>query len=160
MKPAIEDRLFSLGCLLELIGVCFLGYLTTTAHWGYSLGVIGLIVVWLLICRIRVGRNRRRNLDVLRTAFATSTHALPQLKKDSSYGFPAFTLTFQSEAELRQAEESGCISAFKQAIQALYGHTGSKRNPFDADRAVWATYEGWQPRLNTHDQLHNGDADA
>jgi hypothetical protein len=31
----------------------------------------------------------------------------------------------------------------------LYAHVGGSDNPFEADRAVWATYDGWQPRYTT-----------
>ena len=147
MKPPIEERLFSLGCLLVLIAVCAFGYLAFSSHWAYLAAVAGLIGGWLLICRTRLRRNHRKHLEALRLAFAPSERPIPHLKEGGSYGFPTFTLTFASEAELKQAEESGRIAAFKKTIQSYYAHMGSKGNPFDADRAVWATYKGWQPRL-------------
>jgi hypothetical protein len=149
MKPRIEEKLFSLGCLLVLIGVCAFSYLAFFSHWTYSVAVVGLIAGWLLVCRIRARRDHRRHLAALSAAFSSSSLPLPRLKSSYSYGYPSFTLTFSSEAELKQAEESGFIAAFKQAIQSLYMHTGRKQNPFDADRAVWATYDGWQPRFTT-----------
>ena len=89
--------------------------------------------------------DHQRHIEMLKLVFAQSGVPVPHLKDGYSYGFRSFTLTFATEAELRQAEALGCIAAFKQAIQTLYGHVGSKRNPFDADRAVWATYVGWKP---------------
>jgi hypothetical protein len=137
-----EERLYSLGCQLTLIGMCVSGYLALTLHWTYATAGAGLICGWLLLGQIRLRRDRRRHLDALDAAFAPSGHPIPSLKEGSSYGFPTFTLTFPSAVELRWAEESGCLAAFKQAIQSLYGHTGCKQIPFDADCAVWATHAG------------------
>ncbi len=149
MRPPTEEKLFSLGCLLVLIGVCAFTYLAFHTHWAYSAAAAGLIGGWLLICQIRMRRDHRRHLAALSAAFASSSLPLPRIKQSGSYGFRSFTLTFSTEAELTQAQESGCIAAFKQAIQSLYMHTGSKQNPFDAQRAVWVTYEGWQPHFTT-----------
>jgi hypothetical protein len=137
-----EERLFSLGCLLMLIGLCVSGYLALTLHWTYVTAGAGLICGWLLFWQIRSRRDHRRHLDALNAVFAPSGRPVPSLKEGSSYGFPTFVLTFPSAADLRQAEESGCLAAFKQAIQSLHGHTGGKLIPFDADRAVCATFEG------------------
>jgi hypothetical protein len=143
VKPAMEERLFSLGCMLVLVGTCVTGYLAVTSHWMYAAATAGLIFGWRLVCRIRSSRDRCRHLEALSASFSPSGRPFPRLTEGTSYGFRTFTLTFRSEAELRQAEASGCIAAFKQAIQSLYGHTGGRQNPFDADRAVWATHEGW-----------------
>ena len=141
MKPLIEERLFSFGWLLVLIAVCALGYLTLASHLAYSVAVAGLIGGWWVICGLRVRRHRRRHLDALKIAFASSDRPAPHLKEGNRYAFPTFTLTFASDAELKQAEVSGCIAAFKQSIQSMHAHIGSRQNPFDADLAVWATYE-------------------
>jgi hypothetical protein len=137
-----RERRSSLGCLLTLIGMCVSGYLALTLHWTYATAGAGLICGWLLFGQTRLRRERRRHRDALNAAFAPSGHPSPHLKEGWSYGFPTFTLTFPSATELRQAVESGCLAAFKQAIQSLYGHTGCKQIPFDADCVVWATHEG------------------
>ena len=74
--------------------------------------------------------------------FSGSEFPVPELKVVHMYGFPAFTLTFASEEALQQAEASGGIASFRQTIQDLYGHAGSKRNSFDEKRAIHATYIG------------------
>jgi hypothetical protein len=89
-------------------------------------------------------RDHLRHIEILRLAFAETEIAAPQLKQANHYGFPHFSLTFPSEAELKQADLGGCIAAFKQEIQTRYGNTGPKNNPFDIERAVWVTYKGWQ----------------
>jgi hypothetical protein len=141
MKPRNEERLEKLGCLSVLIGVCVFGYLTFSSHWAYTLAVVGLFGAGVLIIRIGKRRDHLRNIEALRLAFAPSGLAVPQLKDGNSHGFPFFTLTFPSEADLKRADALGCIAAFKQRIQTLYGHTGGKRNPFNVDYAVWATFE-------------------
>lgn len=147
MNAQPEARLSSLGCLLVLIGVCTFGYLAYSSHWAYTFAVVSLIGVGLLIVRIGKRRDHHRHVEVLRLAFAPSGLPVPQFEDGYRYGFPSFTLTFPSEAELKQAEALGCITAFKQAIQTLHGHTGSKRNPFDVNRAIWITYVGWKPSM-------------
>lgn len=145
MKTRTEERLVRFGCLTVLVGLSVFGYLAFSSHWAYSVAVAGLIGVGWLIVQVAQRRDHSRHVEMLGLAFAPSGLPVPQLKDGSSYGFPSFTLTFASEAELRQAEAQGCIAAFKDAVQTVYGHTGSKRNPFSADQAVWATYVGWQP---------------
>jgi len=127
------------------IGVCAFGYLALVSDWRYWVAVAGLLGGLLLM--VKRGRQRylERQLEVLkvlRATFAPSGLTVPHLKEGTSYGFATFTLTFPSEAELKQAEESGSIAAFKQAIQSLYADEGSTQNPFDANMAVTATYEG------------------
>ena len=144
MSPANEEKLFSAGCLLVLIGVCVFGYLALHSHWLYSAVVAALIGSWMLVCRIRFRRDHRRHCELLTDAFANSGQPTPLLKDGMSYGFPSITLVFSSEDELKQAQESGRIEAFKHTIQLLHKHRGTKRNPFNAECAVWATYRGWK----------------
>jgi hypothetical protein len=144
MRPSTENRLFSLGCLFVFIGVCVSGYLALSNR-VYWIVVAGLIGGWLLVSRRGQRLRHRRHLEALRAAFGSSERLVPHLEEGNHYGFPAFKLTFASEAELRHAEESGRIAAFKESIQSLYAHVGSKQNPFNAEWAVSATYEGWKP---------------
>ena len=145
MKFQNEEILTRFGCLAVLVGMICFGYLAYSSHWAYSIAVVGLIGVGWLFVQIAEKHDHQRHIEMLKLVFAQSGVPVPHLKDGYSYGFRSFTLTFATEAELRQAEALGCIAAFKQAIQTLYGHVGSKRNPFDADRAVWATYVGWKP---------------
>ena len=149
MKPAIEEKLLSYGCLLVLVAVCVCVWLAFVLSWTYVVCAPCLIGGWLLICYTRSCRDHQRHLDALDDAFSSSGLVVPHLKERNSYGFPSFTLTFPTEDALKRAEELGCISAFKRSLQTLYSHTGSSENPFDADRAVWATYIGWQPHIPT-----------
>jgi hypothetical protein len=71
---------------------------------------------------------------------------LPKLVIGGRYGFPAFTLTFATEAALAQAEHAGCIDAFKKKLQVRYADSGTKESPFDAEFAVHLTLERHLPR--------------
>jgi hypothetical protein len=145
MRPSIEDRIFSLGCPIILSAVCALGYFTASGNWTYAIVAASFIGVWLVIARLRVKRLHRMHIAALKLAFAGSGLAVPHLKDGRHYSFPNFTLTFTSESELQRAEAAGCIRDFKKAIQTRYADSGSKGNPFDVERAVSTTYEGWMP---------------
>ena len=142
MKRSTEERLFSFGCLVVLVGVGVFGYLAFSSRWKYSGGIAGLIGSVVFICWIRVKRDDRRHHEALIKAFVEAGLPLPEIKVQNTYGFPFFTLTFESEAALQQPEASGGIASFRQVIQNLYGDIGPKRQPFNAERAIYATYTG------------------
>ena len=145
MKRSTEERLFSLGCLLVAIGVIHFCYLALVSNWNYLLASAGMVGGWLILNSIRNRRDQRRHVEALKAAFAPTTQRVPHLTEGYIYGYPYFTLTFESETEMKLAEQTKCIAAFKQSIQSLYGHLGGSRKPFSADRAVAATYEGFRP---------------
>ena len=147
MKPSTGEKLFSFGCLLVLIGISTCLFFAFTSGLRYAFYALCLVVIWLVIARIRSGHFRQKHLVALQDAFSEKDMPVPQFKESYSYGWPSFTLTFQTEEDLRRAKEAGCISAFKQKIQLFYDHLGGAENPFDADRAVGATYVGWQPQV-------------
>ncbi len=149
MKPANEEKLFSYGCLSVLAVILLCVWLAFSSSWTYGLLAACLLVGWLLICRIRLRRDHLSHTAALREAFSVPGITVPKLSERNSYGFPSFTLTFPTEEALKHAEEAGCVAAFKQSLQLLYAHVGGSDNPFEADRAVWATYDGWQPRYTT-----------
>lgn len=144
MKPHIEERLFSSGCLLVFIAGCCLFFLAINFHWKFGIAFVGLFLAWVVVGLLRSKRFDHMHQEALKSAFSSSGIKLPHLKEGSLYGFPTFKLTFSSEAELLQAEASGSITAFKQAIHSIYYHVGG--DSFNSDSAVWATYEGWSPR--------------
>ena len=84
-----------------------------------------------------------------RAAFRDFDYPEPKLKTATSYGFPTFTLTFATEEALKAAQTEGRLGAFKYSISELYGHCGSVSNPFDAARAVRATFEDWKLTFTT-----------
>ena len=142
MTTPSHERLFQVGCLGLLLAICVLVYLAVTSHWQYVLAVVGLILVGGLVFRLRERRWRRMLLEPLAAACSDCGVAIPRLVEGNHYGWPTFGLVFASASELKLAEEAGCVAAFKQSVQSLHGHIGDEKNPFDADWAVWVTYEG------------------
>jgi len=150
MKPAHADRAFSFGCLLVFTGMVFFGYLAVNTRWTYSAAVVGLMIFWLIIARIRLGRLHRRNMKALNDIFADSGIPIPLLKEGGSYGYSSFVLMFRSEADMNNAGQSGRIDAFKQALQTFYGHQGRAGNPFDVNCALqvkYGDYDRWLSEL-------------
>jgi len=125
-----------------------LAYLSVKFHWGFSIAAGCLIASWLFLCRQCVKRDNKIIMEKFQHAFAVSNIEAPQFEIGGHYGFPAFTMTFSTAETLKRAEEAGCLSIFKRFLQEFYGHLGSRSNPFDAERALWATYKGWKPQLN------------
>jgi len=145
MSKALQEKLSSIGCLLVIIGVCVFIYLAYTSNWRYLIAAAGLVYFWIRISRMRLSQEEQRDIAALRSIFSGDELKTPQFKRGASYGFPTFTLTFDSESALRQAEGSGHIGSFKQYIQSTYANIGGKQNPFNAEFAIYVTYEGQHP---------------
>ena len=143
MNPEREDQQFQRGCLaafILLLASCLLAYFVDRAFLWLAGGVI---LVWEIVSRRRARRERARLDDALAEAFNEFRGPLPELKTGTSYGFPSFTLTFPDTHVLEAAQQGGHIGRFKRAVSDLYAHCGTEKRPFDAEMAVWATYEGW-----------------
>jgi len=147
MSNALQERLNSIGCFLVFVGLCVFVYLAYTSNWRYLIAAVGLVYCWVRISKIRLKHSDQRDIDALKSVFLGSESNIPQFKRGASYGFPTFTLTFESESALRQAEKSGHISSFRQYIQSTYANSGGKRNQFNAELAIYVTYEGQHPNL-------------
>lgn len=63
-------------------------------------------------------------------------------------GFPTFTITYATKAKLIKAKEMGTPKLFTLEIEKLCKDIGSESNPFDAELAVWFTYEGELEQIN------------
>jgi hypothetical protein len=116
-----------------------------TSQKKYWVSGFGLLVAWLVISKMRSIHLHKKHQAAFEDSFGHLGAHEPILKESSSYSLPTFTLIFPSESALAKAEAAGSVTHFKRAIQALYGHVGGKSNPFDADKAVWATHVGWSP---------------
>ena len=140
MKLAKE--LLPIGCLLAIV---FLVAGVVLAWMGKPIYLIGAVlffgVVWWL-ASIRQKKEKREVESEFRTVFESFEGSPPVLEQSSSYGFPSFMITFASEEEQTQAEESGLLAEFQELIQERYNDAGSEDKPFDADLAVSAMYEG------------------
>lgn len=142
MSPAQETKLFNRGCSVVLFGAIALGALGYFVHVYFAIAIIPLFAVWEVICRIKGKKDARILTDAFDSAFEGFLASKPDLKKSYSYGFPSFTITFQTEDEMKRSEADGSLRAFKDSIVVLYGHVGSKDRPFDVDMAVYPTYVG------------------
>lgn len=144
MDPAHEAKLFQRGCLGVFLLLITLGALAYFVDRAYLFGVGGLVAIWVGVCIVRSRREKARLVVAFRAAFRDLDYPEPTLKTGSSYGFPTFTITFATEDNMKTAQRDGRLGIFKRSISELYGHCGSESNPFDASRAVWETYIGWQ----------------
>jgi hypothetical protein len=108
---------------------------------------IALLFLALMIPVIVRARMRHARLkSACQAAFDriyASQSPVPKLHVSYSYGFPAFQVMFNSKPALETAAAAGLNRSFTQEIAALCKDRGSKSTPFDADNAVFFTYEGW-----------------
>ena len=142
MDPASEDRCFDIGCLCVAIALIVLGWIAIFSDPKYWIACGVVLGGWWVIGSVRMKGHRARDAAAFAEIFEVLGSSKPSLEVGYHYGFNYFTVTFSSEADMEKAESLGLIERFQDRIQELYGHRGSKRNPFDAERAVYATYEG------------------
>ena len=64
----------------------------------------------------------------------------PTLKVGYAYGFPKFTITFETKALRDEREKSGSNSSFVNAIAHMCANEGTRARPFEAARAIHFTY--------------------
>ncbi len=142
MSPALETKLFNRGCSVVLYGAIILGALGYFVHVYFAVAIIPLFAVWEVICKIKGKKDARILADAFNSAFERFRASKPDLKKSYSYGFPSFTITFQTEDDMKCAEVDGSLRDFKDSIVALYGHVGTKEQAFDVSVAVYPTHVG------------------
>jgi len=78
-----------------------------------------------------------------------NTSPTPKYELRSSYGYPSFTITFDSVESLIGAEEEGLNHSFLKDIQELCKDMGSKDNPFNSEKAVFFTTDEYLGNLKT-----------
>ncbi|MBN8458457.1 MAG: hypothetical protein J0M04_11535 [Verrucomicrobia bacterium] len=144
MDPAHEAKLFQRGCLGVFLLLITLGALACFVDRAFLFGVGGVVAFWAAVCIVHSRKEKARLMVAFRAAFTDLDYPEPILKTGSSYGYPTFTITFATEDDMKTAQADGLLGIFKRSISELYGHCGSESNPFDASRAVWATYIGWE----------------
>ena len=109
------------GCLLGLGGLIACVVLAILVHPWFFVGVFLLLGVWIAYINIREKQHRRAYLSAFEDAFERFGGRAPALEIKSSYGFPAFTITFESEEDLEKAESEGYTNIgrlFKAASEA------------------------------------------
>ena len=68
--------------------------------------------------------------------------ATPKYEQTYNHGYPAFTVTFVTKSDLNESKAHGLTAQFSHKIGEICRDAGSKKFPFDAERAIWFTYEG------------------
>ena len=138
MNSALEDGMLRLGCLVTVIGAAVLVTLGICVNWIYATGAVCAIVMWVLLSRLKIAADERRLRSGLVRAFSSAQHLMPRMAIERSYGFTRITLEFTSSENLAEADKLGCMQSFRSFVQSLFGHLGTKQNPFDVSRAVYA----------------------
>src|SRR5215510_13310235 len=82
-----------------------------------------------MAARERLEKNCKAAFD---TVYAQSS-SRPKYAMKSSYGFPAFTITFSSNMELDEANKNGLNQRFSKEIEELCRNSGTEENPFQVD---------------------------
>jgi hypothetical protein len=105
------------------------------------LGYILLILV-VLVCVLAWSRHRfwRACRGVFERVYVNSS-SLPAFEMSSSYGFPAFKVTFRSKSEMQAAASEGLNAEFLRLMNDLCKDQGSKDRPFSAEIATYFTHE-------------------
>ena len=139
MSPSLEGKLWNQGCFVVFVSLIGLGIFAYFVDRRFAFAAVGLVVVWLIICRIHAYRENKRLAAAFQKAFETFDGFRPELKRTSSYGYPFFSVCFRTKEEMNQAFESGHLKAFRTAIAELYGFGG-----FDIEKGFDETYVGWE----------------
>jgi hypothetical protein len=129
-----------LGCLIWLGTIGVFIFLSLKVHAAFALGAVGLIAILMFFLSAKAKEERRRVVSAFEAAFEVFQGAKPTLHIGSSYGFPAFTITFASATDMNAAEAGGHIAAFKKEIALLYAEGGWEAKPFNVDMAVLVTF--------------------
>lgn len=141
MKPETQQRLNNWGCVISLVILITGAVAASLGHPAWLLPAVPIVLFWIISGSARTKAERQRELEAFAEAFRDFDGLLPEFKAESVYGWPSFTLTFDSKNALDLAEAQGRIASFKAEIQKLHGHM-VRGEPFDVDRALFATYEG------------------
>ena len=116
-----------------------------------SIAVLLVIVLMVRSTKMRKAREQRCR-DAFESVFSDST-VRPTYEQGYSYGYPSFTVTFPSKADLQHSETQGRTKRFRDEITQCCEDSGSKKHPFDAERAIWFTYEGEIDEMRSKSQV-------
>ena len=126
-----------------LISVIILIVLGFTVHLYYFIAGLAIAAIFTFVARQDVKRENELYFSKFDEVFNSFQRPKPTLGIKRGHGFPHFTVTFQSEGDINVAEASGHLNTFKSAINELCSDDyGGKKNPFNIERAVYATYIG------------------
>ncbi len=107
---------------------------------------IGIIILWTILAviiqvvilvsyfRLKIKKERKKQLILFVRIFEGAGFSTPTLKFGSSYGWPTFTVTFASKVDFETARNQNLINRFKNEMASFYGVD------FRADIAVTFKY--------------------
>ncbi len=102
------------------------------------LGMIFAIIHSIYKIREEKKRTNRLSQAALKEAFGELDGAMPVIEVGSSYGYPSYSVKFESKEQMDEAETKGRNKIFLQSIQRMHRNIAS----FESERAVFFTYEG------------------
>ncbi len=107
--------------------------------------LVSLFALWMLYHLIRYQIGVLRQRLIFQSVFKNFKWTKPSLKISRSYGYPHFTVTFKTKYDMDKAQEEGFIKQFTDQIQEICqssSDSGTETWSFDAERAIFVTYEG------------------
>ena len=117
-------------------------YLLYAAAW------ITFLVGVAILNQPRIRREREQQKASVDAAFQNAYAELipqPHLVSSTSYGYPAFEIKFPSKVALEAAASRNAV--FKAEIAKIFERVGSCLNAFDAEKAIFFTYDGYLEEL-------------
>ena len=108
--------------------------------------ILGLLfLAWIAYRLVLYRTESNRQRSAFNMVFEKFDSTKPNLIISSSYGYPHFELIFKTKEDFEKAQKEGFVKQFTIRIQEICqspSEAGKKARPFDAERAVYATYEG------------------
>ncbi len=146
--------------VVVMAGTCFVW---AVRHFPIEVGAGVLFIVAVLFLnapnvRLKQALIRASVDDALHRAYAALPMP-PKLVMSSSYGFPAFEVSFESKRDMEAA--ATCNAAFKEEIAVIFKSPswhkgwGPFFRPFSADQAIFFTYDGYLEELEAHFRERN-----
>jgi hypothetical protein len=115
-----------------------LGVLAWWVSPWFLLPLVGGVVGWIGVCRGEAKREQARLDEAFAKAYEDFPGPKPELQKGSSYGYPSFTVLFETKEDVQRARVTGHTDVFRAWVLKWYGFDG-----FDIDRGFRTHYRGW-----------------
>jgi len=109
--------------------------------WGIAISVIGILIfIYIAICKAEAKKEKEEFLKIFcNPDNATPQYEIPEFEAKNSYGYPAFTVTFYSEADYKFSKENGLFDLFLRRFEKI---VKTDAPDFDIKRATFFTYHG------------------
>jgi hypothetical protein len=135
--------------MLLAFGLSIAAFVLAVKNYPMYVGV-GVIILGglIVINQPRVRRERERTNKLLDTAFQDAYAQLsppPAMVRSYSYGYPAFEIKFRSKIAMEAAATRN--ETFKAQIGIIFKDHGPRIRPFNADMAIFFTYDGYLDEL-------------